>query len=86
MTYLYAAYPELKATIQEIMTPMPDRALPKKFCGCCPRTLPKASTASTLSKQSPDKPSHLKVAFLCFRPSVDRAHARRGAYVPAMTT
>jgi hypothetical protein len=67
MTYLYAAYPELKATIQEIMTPMPDPRSPKRFCGCCPRTLPKASTASTLSKQSPDKPSHLKGGFFVFQ-------------------
>lgn len=30
MTYLYAAYPELKATVQEIMTPMPDPRSPEE--------------------------------------------------------
>ncbi|AIJ46398.1 hypothetical protein DJFAAGMI_00658 [Comamonas sp. PE63] len=30
MTYLYAAYPELKATNQEIMTPMPDPRSPEE--------------------------------------------------------
>ena len=64
MTYLYAAYPELKATNQEIMTPMPDPHSPEEVLRILSQTPPEASTAPTPSKRSPDKPSHPKVAFL----------------------
>ncbi|CUB01235.1 hypothetical protein [Comamonas thiooxydans] len=40
MTYLYAAYLELKATNQEIMTPMPDPHSPEEVLRILSQTPP----------------------------------------------